>query len=406
MQEQQNPPGAPLDFSSDRDATLKLMDWFSIARIRAARILVVGAGAIGNEVIKCLSLLGVGHIYIFDRDTIEMSNLSRSVLYRAMDNGALKATTAARAAQELNPNVKAYPIVGDVRFDLSLGLLRRMDVVISCLDSRAARFRLNRLCRLASKPMIDAGIGQLNGQVQVFHPKQGTCYECAFSDEHYEGIKLGCNDLASMYASEGKIPTTPTIASLVAAVQVQEALKLLDYDRWREQSLVGREFTFNGTVGFTQISGLPTRHSCPAHTTIDTRLVIALPDAKASTMTVGELFATALTQVGSAAFISLNFELAVSLRCPKCQHVEMLGCPKLKLFQEQIVCPRCDAAAELTTINKLSSRLDNLEDLLDWPLSRLGIPPLDILQVCGADGATAFLELTGDEREFFDLTHK
>ena len=80
-----------LDFQNDRDATLKLIDWFNISRIQSAKVLVVGAGAIGNEVLKNLALLGIGNIFIFDRDTIEMSNLSRSILYRASDSGRPKA---------------------------------------------------------------------------------------------------------------------------------------------------------------------------------------------------------------------------------------------------------------------------------------------------------------------------
>src|ERR1700750_1135871 len=103
-----------LDFKNDRDASLKKIEWFKIERVRRARMLVVGAGAIGNEVLKNLSLLGVGHVYIFDRDTIEMSNLSRAVLYRAANSGEPKAFTAATAVEELNPNVHVNSFIGDV----------------------------------------------------------------------------------------------------------------------------------------------------------------------------------------------------------------------------------------------------------------------------------------------------
>src|SRR5258708_12066513 len=133
-----------IDFRNDRDATLKLIDWFDVDRVRAAKILVIGAGAIGNEVLKNLALLGIGHIFIVDRDTIEMSNLSRSVLYRAADSGKDKASTAARAVRELNPNVKTTYQKGDITLDFGLGLLRRMDVVIGCLDNNQPRLYINR----------------------------------------------------------------------------------------------------------------------------------------------------------------------------------------------------------------------------------------------------------------------
>src|SRR5689334_21050060 len=113
----------------DRDATLRLIKWFSIDTVRAAKILVVGAGAIGNEVLKNLALLGVGNIFIIDRDKIEISNLSRSVLYRESDCDQYKALVAARATRELNPSINARWRVGDISFDLGLGFIRRMDVV-------------------------------------------------------------------------------------------------------------------------------------------------------------------------------------------------------------------------------------------------------------------------------------
>src|SRR5262249_21186106 len=135
-----------VDYRNDRDASLKLIDWFDVERVRAARILVVGAGAVGNEVLKNLALLGIGHIFIFDRDTIEMSNLSRSVLYRALDSGKDKAEVAAQAVHELNSNVKTTYQKCDVTLDVGLGLLRRMNVIIGCLDNNQARLYINRAC--------------------------------------------------------------------------------------------------------------------------------------------------------------------------------------------------------------------------------------------------------------------
>src|SRR5205823_4217642 len=140
------------EYSEDRDAALKIISWFSMDRVRNAKVLVVGAGAIGNEVLKNLALLGVGNIYIFDRDTIEMSNLSRSVLFRARDNGHPKAIRAARSVLDLNPNVRAYYKVGDLNRDLGEGFIANMDAVIGCLDSLHARFLLNRLCFRAGTP--------------------------------------------------------------------------------------------------------------------------------------------------------------------------------------------------------------------------------------------------------------
>jgi molybdopterin/thiamine biosynthesis adenylyltransferase len=393
-----------LDFKNDRDATLKLIDWFDIECVRSARFLVVGAGAIGNEVLKNLALLGVGHIYIFDRDTIELSNLSRSVLYRAADNGQPKAATAARAVRELNPAVNAYACAGDIRFDLGEGLLRRMDVVIGCLDNREARQHLNQLCWKLGRPWIDAGIGQLNGQVQVFRPGDGPCYECAFSDESYEELKLSCNELASLYAREQKMPTTPTIASLVAAVQVQEALKLLDFERWEGRSLVGREFTFNGTVGYAGMADLPKRPDCPVHFPVERELIVELPELRAAHTTAAQLLAVARARLGPAASISLNFELAVERRCAACQTFERVLRPKRALFREQLRCLGCDEDGYLVNTHVIGGEQDDYrEDFLDCTLAELGVPALDLLHACGADGRELYLELTGDAQAVFNF---
>ena len=83
--------------------------------------MVVGAGALGNEIIKNLALLGVGSIFVVDMDTIEDSNLSRSILFRAADEGRPKAQVAAEYAMQVNPDVKVQPFIGNVVYDLGLG---------------------------------------------------------------------------------------------------------------------------------------------------------------------------------------------------------------------------------------------------------------------------------------------
>src|SRR5262249_50330861 len=139
-------------------------------RLAAARVLVVGAGALGNEVIKNLVLVGTGTVYVIDVDTVEPSNLSRSVLFRAGDGGRAKADVAAVRAREINPDVTLIPIHGDVINDLGLGLFADVDVVIGCLDNREARLWVNRQCWKVGTPWVDAGIQEIQGVVKVFVP--------------------------------------------------------------------------------------------------------------------------------------------------------------------------------------------------------------------------------------------
>ena len=132
------------DPDTDRYHSFGYISWWQQEVVRDAKVLVVGAGALGNEVLKNLALMGIGNILIADFDTIEDSNLSRSVLFRESDRGKAKADVAAQAVRELNPDVKIKAWNGDINFEMGLGVFRHVDVVIGCLDNREARLSLNR----------------------------------------------------------------------------------------------------------------------------------------------------------------------------------------------------------------------------------------------------------------------
>ena len=132
------------DFEEDRYSRLRLIPWWDQDRLKNATIMVVGAGAIGNELIKNLTLLGIGRILVFDMDDIENTNLTRSILYRRSDVGRYKAEVAVERAMEINPDVKAKAFVSNIIDDVGLGVFRRMDVVLGGLDNREARLHKGR----------------------------------------------------------------------------------------------------------------------------------------------------------------------------------------------------------------------------------------------------------------------
>src|SRR4051794_17673400 len=103
---------------SDRYSRLRLIGWWDQERLRAAKVLVVGAGAIGNEVLKNLAQVGIGQVWVVDLDEIEDSNLTRSVLFRRADRGKSKAIAAAAAMRDINPDVCVTPIHGNVMTDV------------------------------------------------------------------------------------------------------------------------------------------------------------------------------------------------------------------------------------------------------------------------------------------------
>jgi len=376
---------------------------FHVDTAARATVLVVGAGAVGNEAVKNLALLGVGRLLVFDRDRVEAGNLPTSALFRRGDVGALKAAAAARAARALNPEVDAAWRAGDVERDLGLGVLRRAGAVVGGLDNRLARIALNRMCRRARVPWVDAGIGLLNGQVSVFHPSRGACYECALSGDDYAQILAPCGRLASRYAEAAKVATTPAIASIVAGVQAQEALKLLEPGAWEGRSLEGREFVYNGAAAAAAVVALPVRPGCPAHAPPDASKLVELPEARAGSTTAGGLLAMAGGRLapGGGAELVLNFELAVLATCRGCRRERAVRRPVRALFAEDLQCDACGGEEYLETTHALGGRPSDLapgvmDDLLATPLADLGVPPLDVLEARAPGGASVFLELTGD----------
>lgn len=231
-----------------------LLSWFNTDKVSSAKVMVVGAGALGNEVLKNLALFGIGNIVVVDFDRIEHSNLCRSVLFRGKDadQQEYKAEVAARRIKEINPNVKIHAICGDVGNEVGLGLFRKMDIIVGCLDSRYARFLINKLAFRANKPWIDGGIENLEGNVRIFKPEE-NCYECSLSDVELMQLnfRTGCPDIANFNFVQGRVATTPVSASIIGAIQTQEALKIIhgyneDSEEHRCQTLIGRMYKYDG----------------------------------------------------------------------------------------------------------------------------------------------------------------
>lgn len=231
---------------------------FDMKRVGAARIMVVGCGALGNEVLKNLALSGVRHLTIVDFDRVEPDNLSRSVLFSRQDaqQGRYKVEAAADRLIQMNPDIEVHPVCGDIAYDVGLGLLRSMDVLIGCVDNRWARYCINRLCMRAGIPWVDGGIDGLEGTVRVFKLGE-NCYACNLGTEGLKDMakRMPCAGIIRRNVEAGKAPTTAIVASVIGAVQVQEALKLLhpqELQRGEMASLCGRMFYYEGMHLTTQ----------------------------------------------------------------------------------------------------------------------------------------------------------
>lgn len=356
----------------DRYARLRLIGWWDQDKLRAARVLVVGAGALGNEVLKTLALLGVGMVEVVDLDRVDPTNLARSVLFRASDRGAFKAEVAARAVAELNPDTRVRAIVGDVMTDVGLGLFRDADVVIGCLDNREARLWVNRCCWKTMTPWIDGGIQEINGVVKVFVPPFSPCYECAMTENDYRLIQLRyrCPLLRREDLMAGKVPTSPTIAAIIAGLQVQETVKLLH----GLDVAAGEALVFNGVANQFYRTRLPLREDCLSHETWDEVMEIPLSHRAAAR----ELFAWAERAQGGAAHrLRLERDLVIAWECPPCGFHQAALHAVLRAPPHDIACPHCGGAARPI----LTHDIGRDSPLLDRSLRELGIPPYDIVRL-------------------------
>jgi len=365
----------------DRYSRLRLIAWWRQERLRAARLLVVGAGALGNEVMKNLALLGLGTTYLIDLDVVEPSNLSRSVLFRGEDGGQPKAEVAARRARDLNPEITVIPLHGDVITDVGLGIFAEVDLVIGCLDNREARLWVNRQCWKTGTPWIDAGIQEIQGVVKVFVPPDSSCYECTMTERDYQLLnqRYGCPLLTRDEIMAGKVPTAPTIASMMAALQVQEALKLLH----GLPVAAGTALVYNGVANQFYSTRLPFRDDCLSHETYPKPVELPLGHRN----TGSELFTMARLTLAGHLRLVLDRELVVAVDCPRCDWRASLMRPRSKVKAAEAVCPNCREPAR----PEFASAVDEDSPLAALPLSRVGIPPYDIVRIDGPSESGFFL---------------
>jgi adenylyltransferase/sulfurtransferase len=253
-----------LVLDDSRYARQTLITWWDQEKLRDSRVLVVGAGALGNEIVKNLTLVGVGTIEIVDMDNIEHSNLARCVFFDESSEGSDKATVLAAQAHRLNPDVVTVAHVMPVQ-QLGAAYLRHFDLVIGALDNREARLWVNQACRKLGKWWIDGAIEGLRGLARVFAPT-GPCYECTLTESDYVQMshRRSCSLLAPEEILSGKTPTNATTSSVIAGVQSQEAIKIL-VGNLDLVSLSGKCWVFTGDTMDTYVTKYREDDECLSH---------------------------------------------------------------------------------------------------------------------------------------------
>ncbi|HNW35293.1 MAG TPA: ThiF family adenylyltransferase [Candidatus Ozemobacteraceae bacterium] len=367
----------------------ELIRWWEQKRLSEARVLVIGAGALGNEIIKNLALLGIGNVILVDFDRIEPSNLSRSVLFRERDRGRYKAEVAAERARDLYPGIWIKPLCVNAVTDLGLGVFYWADVIIGGLDNREARLVINQNSFRAGKPWIDGAIEVLNGVARVFAPGDGPCYECTMSQIDWKVLnsRKACTLLTREEMMSGKTPTTPTMASIIAGIQCQEALKLLH----GLETISGKGYIFEGLNFNNDLIGYKRKPDCFSHECFSPLTVL---DAGAATLTLGDALARIRADLGPDAVMEIRQDVLTGFTCSICgietEHHASLG----RIHETEAACPSCKEQR----FPQLAHQFDGTEPWQGKTLAQLGIPPFDVFIGREGERQTYYL-LDGDRAE-------
>lgn len=187
-------------------------------RLRAARVLVVGAGGLGSAALLYLAAAGVGTLGVVDDDAVSLSNLQRQVLHGTPDVGTPKTESAARAIARLNPHVTVETHALRLDADAAARLVPAHDLILDGSDNFATRYLVNAACVAARRPLVSAAMSQWEGQISLFDPAGGgPCYACVFPEAPEAGLVPSC-------AAAGVIGALPGV---MGAMMALEAVKLV-----------------------------------------------------------------------------------------------------------------------------------------------------------------------------------
>ncbi|MCA9975968.1 MAG: hypothetical protein KC413_09475, partial [Anaerolineales bacterium] len=243
-------------------------------------------------------------------------------------------------------------------------------------------------------PWVDGAIQELMGIVRVFWPGRGANYESTLTDYDFQMISLrySCPLLARNNLLQGKVPTTPTSASIVAAFQTQEALKII-HDMEVEP---GKALLINGLTNDIYKTEYPVVAD-RLHPQLEP--IVELPTAMAATTTLAELLSIAQQQLGAEAILEFSHEIVISMVDPTNGEEEFFYKRMARLSEDKLVSPTTGVKREM----RLTHRITGAEDFLDRTLADVDIAPLSIIR--GRNGQkAAYFELTGDKESFLSFT--
>lgn len=339
----------------DRYARHSLIPDWNQKSLADAKVIVVGMGALGNEVSRILAMAGVGQMILCDPDRIEASNLSRMVLFRESDIGHYKAEVAAISLQALSPGIVIQARPKSLVQGVGLAELRDASLVLSCLDSRSARLQLAGRCQLVRAVLIDGGTHAWGGEVRPYLDPDGPCYGCSLTTEEraIADAPWSCLDTVPIDPLGAAIPSSALVGTWMGMVAVRFLMRL---------NYPSEILKIDGSRGTTTVLKQERDPECPLHLPLEH----IQPVSVSAEDTLGEL-----RQVLPSGSSPIGWEAVQQLvECPTCGFTEIRwGIPSLD------PCPQCNNTLRPRTTMELENAPDHLT------LAKLGIPPREILTV-------------------------
>ncbi len=202
------------------------------AKLKAARVLVVGAGGLGCPLILYLAAAGVGTIGIVDDDRVELSNLQRQVAHTTARIGTGKAASAAAAARAINPGVTVVPYPVRLTAANVEALVAEHDIVCDGTDNFDTRFLLADACVLGRRTLVSAAVLRFEGQLSVFAPHGAPCYRCLYAEKPPAGMVPNCAEAGVLGAVTGVMGTLQATETLKEIMGIGDTLagRLLIWD--------------------------------------------------------------------------------------------------------------------------------------------------------------------------------
>jgi sulfur-carrier protein adenylyltransferase/sulfurtransferase len=219
-------------------------------RLKAASILLIGAGGLGSPLAMYLAAAGIGRIGLVDYDVVDYTNLQRQVIHGTKDVGRPKLESAKARIVDINPHVQVDTYEVPLTSENALELFAPYDIIIDGTDNFPTRYLTNDACVLLGKPNVYGSIFRFEGQASVFYAKEGPCYRCLFPEPPPPGLVPSC-------AEGGVLGVLP---GAIGAIQATEAIKLV---LGMGESLVGRLLLYDAaTMNFDEVR-LRKNPNCP-----------------------------------------------------------------------------------------------------------------------------------------------